>query len=116
LVKAAPFLRGQRAENRMVEQADSGPESPLGLGEHRIHGDQGVVKAVQRLVGGFLTRHGMLRGFDSLRELANCEDVKAAQPLQKIRRAALGLARLHGSQQSLGGGGVGEQEVLKDLC
>src|ERR1039457_5508669 len=48
LVKPSPLLRGQRTENRVVEQAGAGSEALLGIRECRIHGDQCIVKATKR--------------------------------------------------------------------
>ena len=45
LMKPSPLLRGEWAENGMVEQAGVGPEPLLGVRQRRVHGDQCVAKA-----------------------------------------------------------------------
>ena len=99
----------------MVEQAGADSESLFGVSQGRIHGDQGVVEAAQRIIAQTGARQGVLRRISSCREPAKSQDVEAPQTLPKVRLCSLRFPLLHGSQQSFGGRGVREREMLEDL-
>lgn len=81
----------------MVKYSGAGPKSFLSVGQGGIHCDQRVVETAQRVIAQSLSRHRMLRCFDSGWEPAEPQDVEALQMLRETKRSMLGLAGLHGS-------------------
>src|ERR1035438_645363 len=99
----------------MVKYIGARSKSLLGVSERGIHCHQRVVEAAQRIIAESLSRHRMLRCFDSRWKPAEPQDVDTFQTLSETGPSWLRPASFHGPQQALGGGGVGEHEMFEYL-
>ena len=70
-VKATPLFHSEWPENGVSQYASLRAESLFSVGEHGIHGDEGIVKGTERLVCQTGFRPGLLGRFDSPWETAN---------------------------------------------
>ncbi len=115
LVKTPPLLRGERAEDGMVEHTGAGAKSLFRVAQRGIHGDQGIVKTAQRFIPQTTARHDLFGRLDTSGKAAESQNIEAADAMAKTGAGGFRLSRLDGAKQSLSGGGVGEHEVLEQL-
>jgi len=85
LVKAAPLLGGERPQDWVAKHARLRTEPLLGVGEGRVHGDQGIVEDANRFVAHSGFWPGLLGRFNSPRKPTDDEHIKAPQMLARSR-------------------------------
>jgi len=114
-VKTPPLLRGERSQDRMEQNTGAMTESSLRIGQGRIHGHQSIVEAPLGIAPEAVTRYGLLWRLDTRRKSSQAEDINRPHAMAERSAAALWPAGFHGAQQSLGGCGVGKNQVLQHL-
>lgn len=114
-VEEAPFLSVQRSEKWVIQQQGMFSESSFCILQSCIHGDQGVVEAPHRGDAKTVLRTNLLKGFSTTRHPTEFRHNYFSHSVREGRNASKRLATLQNPSQTLGGPGIGKQQVLEDL-